>query len=206
MTFFESSSRSISWIEHGLFRKPVSIPDQVRGRPFRDHAFLFGVRSNRMPGLLTILVQFLVAGSLSAAAAGFWVWQALTWKKSLNWFDRIAERGLSDLALIVLLGAAVALTVRLCGQYLDHQSGDRVAPSRGGPWLVAGLAVVGMLALHVLVMSSLPRQFVPGQAIRVSAVLQAWPWLPVVALVPLGAALLGYWMSATKLVILLQIA
>src|SRR5262245_23341340 len=26
------------WLEHDLFRKPASTPDQVRGRLFRDHA------------------------------------------------------------------------------------------------------------------------------------------------------------------------
>src|SRR5262249_10222683 len=38
MTFFESSSRSSLLLAHDLFRKPVSTPDQVRGRLFRDHA------------------------------------------------------------------------------------------------------------------------------------------------------------------------
>src|SRR5215203_6034290 len=35
---FESSSRSGSLLEHDLFRKPASSPDQVRAKLFRDHA------------------------------------------------------------------------------------------------------------------------------------------------------------------------
>src|SRR5262249_54735812 len=31
-------------VEHDLFRKPVSTPDQVRGRLFRDHALAAAVR------------------------------------------------------------------------------------------------------------------------------------------------------------------
>src|SRR5580704_15188324 len=38
--YVEPSSRSGSLVEHDLFRKPVSTPDQVRGRLFRDHALL----------------------------------------------------------------------------------------------------------------------------------------------------------------------
>src|SRR5262247_4838796 len=43
MTFFEASSRSGLSLEHGLFRKPASSPDQVRARPFRDHALALGL-------------------------------------------------------------------------------------------------------------------------------------------------------------------
>src|SRR5262245_6824903 len=38
MPFFESACRSKSCLEHDLFRKPVSSPDQVRASLFRDHA------------------------------------------------------------------------------------------------------------------------------------------------------------------------
>src|SRR5262245_42214271 len=34
MTFLRTSLRSTLLLEHDLFRKPVSTPDQVRGRPF----------------------------------------------------------------------------------------------------------------------------------------------------------------------------
>src|SRR5690349_13115790 len=36
--FLRMSSRLSSLFEHDLFRKPVSTPDHVRGRLFRDHA------------------------------------------------------------------------------------------------------------------------------------------------------------------------
>jgi hypothetical protein len=38
-------------LEHDLFRKPVSTPDQVRGRLFRDHARVWRVifSENRFP-------------------------------------------------------------------------------------------------------------------------------------------------------------
>jgi hypothetical protein len=47
MTFLESSSLSNVVFEHDLFGKPVSTPDQVRGRPFPDHARL--AVTNRLP-------------------------------------------------------------------------------------------------------------------------------------------------------------
>src|SRR5262245_13944747 len=49
--FFESPSRSNLLLEHDLFRKPGSTPDQVRGRLFRDHALapFFGARTKLQP-------------------------------------------------------------------------------------------------------------------------------------------------------------
>src|SRR5207249_9246011 len=44
--FVETSSRSSFLFVHDLFRKPVSTPDQVRGRLFRDHAL--EIRVGRM--------------------------------------------------------------------------------------------------------------------------------------------------------------
>jgi hypothetical protein len=118
----------------------------------------------------------------------------------------MAGHGLSDLALVTLLGVTVGLTVWLCGRYLDRPSDHRVVRSRPGRLLlVAGLASGGMLVFHFLVMNILPHHLVPGQAIDVSTVLRIWPQLPIAAFVPLGAALLGYWASVIVVVVVLQV-
>jgi hypothetical protein len=68
MTFFESSSRSSLLLEHDLLRKPVSTPDQVRGRLFRDHARTddFRAETALLPGRLIIrrLIDRLAAVTL----------------------------------------------------------------------------------------------------------------------------------------------
>ena len=146
-----------------------------------------------MVHLRTILLQIAIGGTLSAAAAAVWVLQAVSWGHS-NWFDRMAEHGLADLALIVPTGAAVGLAVWLC---------DRGNKARSG-WLIASLAVLGMLVLHFLTMSVVPRGYPTGTPVEVSTVLRMWPWLAPAAFIPLAAALAGYWMSTVVLVVSLQ--